>query len=373
MVQNKILAVDDEPYNLEIIEEILEDDYQLHCVNSGPECLKIAEELKPRVILLDVSMPNMDGYEVCRKLKENPATSEIVVMFVSARGTVEERIAGYDVGAEDYIVKPFGNKELQSKLSSLFEVIENREMLELQVEDATSAAFNAMSLSSEMGTIVQYIENIGTIDEPKELASALSQCLKSFGLKTCSAFLVDKEVSHFSSEGICSPMVIELFELLKNKGRLYEFSPRILVNYPTISLLILNMPLDDPEKLGRIRDHTCFIVSVTEQKLNAILTARVLKYQEMQLKRAFALVKSRFEELVCVLNLSHEMNEAIFRELQEEFENRIPYMGLDEDQELYIFKKLDATIQKSVAREDLLTDVKSAFFEIEDDLSHILD
>ena len=85
------------------------------------------------------------------------------------------------------------------------------------------------------------------------------------------------------------------------------------------------------------------------------------------------MVKSRFEELVCVLNLSHEMNEAIFRELQEEFESRIPYMGLDEDQELYIFQKVDTTIQKSVAREDLLTDVKGAFFEIEDDLSHILD
>ncbi len=374
MEPNKILAVDDEPFNLEILEEILDfDNYQLQCVGSGPECLDVVETFLPEVILLDVSMPDMDGYQVCQKLKENPKTANITVMFVSARGSVEERIAGYNVGAEDYIVKPFGKEELQVKLSGLFKVIENKQLLEQQAEEASDAAFNAMSLSSEMGSIVEYIENIGEIQDPQELAIALIHCLKRFSLKTCIEFRIAEQAAHYSSEGPCSPMVIELFELLKNKGRLYEFMPRILVNYTNISLLIMNMPVEDPVKLGRIRDHICFIVGVTEKQLQAILTEKQLEFQKMQLKRSFALVRSRFEELVCVLNLSHEMNEAIFRELQDEFEMRIPHMGLDEDQELYIYNKVDDTIQKSVAREDLLTDVKAAFFEIEQDLTDILD
>ena len=74
-----------------------------------------------------------------------------------------------------------------------------------------------------------------------------------------------------------------------------------------------------------------------------------------------------------VLNLSHEMNEAIFRDLQDEFEMRIPHMGLDDDQEQYIYKKVDDTILRSVAREDLLTDVKRAFFDIEQDLQQMLE
>jgi CheY-like chemotaxis protein len=85
-------------------------------VNSGPECLEVVEEFDPQVILLDVSMPQMSGYDVCRKLKENPITQKIIVMFVSARGTVEERMEGYSVGAEDYIVKPFSHEELRLKL-----------------------------------------------------------------------------------------------------------------------------------------------------------------------------------------------------------------------------------------------------------------
>ena len=69
-----------------------------------------------------------------------------------------------------------------------------------------------------------------------------------------------------------------------------------------------------------------------------------------------------------MINLSHEMNEAIFRELQEEFETRIPGMGLDDDQEHYIFRKVDETIEKSIAREDALEDISSAFMDIEQSL-----
>ncbi len=372
MSQNIILAVDDEPFNLEILEEILEEDYQLHCVASGPECLQVVGDIKPNVILLDVSMPDMDGYEVCRRLKDDPSTADITVMFVSARGSVEERIAGYNVGAEDYIVKPFGHAELKSKLDTLFRVIENKDMLQQQIDDATETAFNAMANSSDMGNIVQYVENIGKIDDKEELALALLACLRGFGLRSCVEFRSGSSRQQYASDGPCSPMVVELFELLQNKGRLYEFAPRILVNYPRVSLIILNLPQDDPEKLGRIRDNICFLVGVTEHQLDAIITKKQLNNQRLKLRQAFSLVRSKFEDLVAVLNLSHEMNEAIFRELQDEFETRIPHMGLDEDQEIYIYKKVDDTIEKSVAREDLLHDVKRAFIEIEEDLEGML-
>jgi CheY-like chemotaxis protein len=369
---NTVLAVDDEPFNLEIIEEILEDNYDLHCVASGSECLAAVAKIKPSVILLDVSMPEMDGYEVCRRLKEDPETTDITVMFVSARGSVEERLEGYNVGAEDYIVKPFGQQELKGKLDTLFEVVENKKMLEQQLDDATSTAFNAMTNSSEMGSIVQYVEHIGKIDNQEDLAQALINCLKGFGLKSSIEFRVHSHRNQYCSEGFCSPMVVEMFELLQNKGRLYEFSPRVLVNYPRVSLLIMNLPCDDQEKVGRIKDNICFVVGVTEQQLDAILTRQQLSNKTLRLRQAFSMIRNKFEDLVDVLNLSHEMNEEIFRQLQNEFETRIPHMGLDEDQELYIYSKVDETIQKSVAREDLLQDVTRAFSEIESDLAVLL-
>jgi len=373
MALTKILAVDDEPFNLEIIEEILEElDFELQVATSGPECLNMVEGYMPQVILLDVSMPQMNGYEVCKALKANQNTAHIIVVFVSARGTVEERMEGYSVGAEDYIVKPFGHDELKSKLKNLNQVLVEKQSLEKQVEDATSTAFNAMANSSEMGQIVNYVENIGFINDPQELGKALIDCLQSFDLQSNVEFRESNEISHFALNGVCSPIVVELFEMLKNKGRLHEFSHRILVNYELISLLILNMPDHDPDKHGRIRDHVCFIVSVTEQQLRAITTKKMLEAQQAKLNAVASTVHSKFHGLISLLNDNRQNNEKVFKQLQEELEERIPTMGLDEDQEVFIYKKVDETIQNSVAREESVIQVKAAFAEIEQDLSLLL-
>lgn len=373
MALTKILAVDDEPFNLEIIEEILEElDFELKLASSGPECLSMVEEYMPQVVLLDVSMPKMNGYEVCKELKANPKTQDIIVMFVSARGTVEERMEGYSVGAEDYIVKPFGHDELKQKLNKLNQVLIEKQQLEKQVKEATSTAFNAMANSSEMGQIVNYIENIGFINDVEELGKALVECLQAFGLQSNIEFRCNDSKSHFTLNGVCSPIVIELFEMLKNKGRLHEFSHRILVNYEFVSLLILNMPEQDEQKHGRIRDHICFIVSVTEQQLRAITTKKMLVSQQERLNKVASTVHSKFHSLIGLLNDSRINNEKVFKQLQEELEERIPTMGLDEDQEVFIYKKVDETIQNSVARQESVDQVKKAFAEIEQDLALLL-
>ena len=373
MALTKILAVDDEPFNLEIIEEILEDlDFELRLASSGQECLSMVEEYMPQVILLDVSMPKMNGYEVCKELKANPKTQDIIVMFVSARGTVEERMEGYSVGAEDYIVKPFGHDELKQKLNKLNQVLSEKQKLEKQVKEATSTAFNAMANSSEMGQIVNYVENIGFINDVEELGKALVECLQAFGLQSNIEFRCNDTKLHFALNGVCSPIVIELFEMLKSKGRLHEFSHRILVNYEFVSLLILNMPEQDEQKHGRMRDHICFIVSVTEQQLRAITTKQMLVSQQERLNKVASTVHSKFHSLIGLLNDSRINNEKVFKQLQEELEERIPTMGLDEDQEVFIYRKVDETIQNSVARQESVEQVKKAFAEIEQDLVLLL-
>ncbi|MCF6441468.1 response regulator [Pseudoalteromonas luteoviolacea] len=372
MALQRILAVDDEPFNLEIIEEILEDlDFEVQTATSGQECLEIVESYDPQVILLDVSMPQMSGYEVCKAIKANPSLSHIIVMFVSARGSVEERMEGYSVGAEDYIVKPFGHSELKAKLLHLGQMLLEKDILEQQIEDATTTAFSAMATSSEMGQIVNFVEQVGTIQDVSELANALINCLANFGLSCNIEIRVDSDKLHYSTAGLCSPIVIELFEILHSKGRLHEFTNRILVNYELLSVLILNMPSDDPDKHGRIRDHICFIVSVTEQQLLSILTKNTLINQQRELNSAIKTIHSKFTGLLSMLNNNRSQNEAIFKRLQELFESRIPSMGLDEDQEVFIFTHIDEAIQSSVAREEAIAQVKDAFAEIEHDLCNL--
>ncbi len=106
MSNGPILIVDDEPPNLAALEQILGGEYELVFACNGSEALKAALKHAPSLILLDIQMPDMDGYTVCRRLKADSRTDSIPVIFVSALGMVGDEAAGFEVGAVDYIVKP---------------------------------------------------------------------------------------------------------------------------------------------------------------------------------------------------------------------------------------------------------------------------
>ncbi|HZX29572.1 MAG TPA: response regulator, partial [Telluria sp.] len=101
-----VLVVDDTPQNLALMRDLLEDDYTVKLANSGARALRIAEATPPDLILLDVMMPELDGYEVCRRLKADPVTQAIPIIFLTARAETEDEQAGFDLGAVDYITKP---------------------------------------------------------------------------------------------------------------------------------------------------------------------------------------------------------------------------------------------------------------------------
>ncbi|MFA6035244.1 MAG: diguanylate cyclase [Myxococcota bacterium] len=103
-----VLVVDDSPTNIRILAQALGTDYTVVFSTRGEAALRLAGGAnRPSLILLDIMMPDMDGYEICRRLKDNPATSEIPVIFVSAKSEVQDQKHGFDLGAVDYITKPF--------------------------------------------------------------------------------------------------------------------------------------------------------------------------------------------------------------------------------------------------------------------------
>jgi len=102
--RNVILAVDDAPENLDIVRNLLASRYTIKAAVNGPMALKIAEKQPPDLILLDIQMPGMDGYEVCRRLKADPATSAIPVIFLTGESGVESEVA--EAGGSDYVTKP---------------------------------------------------------------------------------------------------------------------------------------------------------------------------------------------------------------------------------------------------------------------------
>lgn len=112
----RILAIDDNEINLQVMREALDDDFQVELAYNGLEGLALARATQPDVILLDVMMPGLDGYEVCRRIRDNGNLRSSRIIMVSAKTSLEDRLMGYDVGADDYVTKPFNEEELRTKI-----------------------------------------------------------------------------------------------------------------------------------------------------------------------------------------------------------------------------------------------------------------
>ena len=104
--KNRLLIVDDEPTNIQILSEILQEDYVLNAATSGAKALELAGKQHPDLVLLDMMMPEMDGLAVCKALKADPATADIPVIFVTSMSDTENEERGFRAGAVDYISKP---------------------------------------------------------------------------------------------------------------------------------------------------------------------------------------------------------------------------------------------------------------------------
>lgn len=116
----KILLVDDEPDILEILSYPLKNEsFQVYTANNGLEAIKLAKDIQPHLIVLDVMMPEMDGIEACEIIRKDPKINNTLITFLSARGEDYSKIAGFSAGADDYITKPIKPKVLVSKVKSL--------------------------------------------------------------------------------------------------------------------------------------------------------------------------------------------------------------------------------------------------------------
>src|SRR6476469_6630897 len=117
--ENRILLVDDDPTNLDVLRETLRGHgYRLFVARTGEDALKIARRAQPLLILLDVVMPGIDGYETCRLLKEDPETRDAAVIFLSALNDAKDKVRGFEAGAVDFITKPVVGDEVLARVKT---------------------------------------------------------------------------------------------------------------------------------------------------------------------------------------------------------------------------------------------------------------
>ncbi len=267
----KILVVDDDELMRTMIGEAIGDSYHVTGVGNGEACLDAAGSEQPDLVLLDVEMPGMDGYETCRRLKGDFDLAAIPVIFISAHDQIEARLRGYEAGADDYIVKPIDLRELQAKVAGLLGRISEKAQLKEMASYASRTAMTAMSSMSEVGALLQVLQSFNSCIDYQALAQTILRGLADYGLEGAVQVRTPDGPLTLASRGEASPLEASVIGHMAGMDRIVQYRNRLSITYPHVSMLVSNMPTEDVERCGRLRDHLAVLIESAEVRANTLI------------------------------------------------------------------------------------------------------
>jgi CheY-like chemotaxis protein len=367
-----ILCVDDEPVNLVIMEELLQDKYELALARSGEECLQQVDLQKPDLILLDVNMPDLDGLESCERLKADPETAEIPIIFVSALASQEELMAGYEAGGDDYITKPFSEEILQKKIEIVLASQQRRQELKKISDKAVEALMNNLSTTDELGMVVKFLHQCQTVNTLDELASNVFDCLREFELDSSVLILDEPENRVWFSDDIDRPMESQILESLRGQDRVVNFGTRLAMSTDHATILVRNLP-STPEKIDSVRVHLAILIEGLDTRIHSMQTQMLLDERREVLARVLAATRENLGNLDETHKQQKARSAEILSVMGKELEKSLVRLDLSARQEAALKKIIESTAEQSDAVYDQGLKIGEQFQGIIDELSSALD
>ncbi|WP_373975332.1 response regulator [Chitinibacter sp. SCUT-21] len=268
-----VLIVDDDLFMLDFLHDALAESCQIITAESGSLALSQAQS-HPKLIIADIQMPEMNGFEFCRQIKDDFDLYDIPILFLSALDTIDDRLQAFEVGGEDFLAKPINPKILEAKVKRILALIDERQQLKNQSQYATNTAMLAMTSMSETGLLLEGLKRFNYCKTPRELADAVVQGQALFDVDSVVELLLPNNANLvIGKQGPATELESSVIQHMASMDRITQFKTRMSISYPHVRTLITNMPTDDPERCGRLRDHLAMLIEAAEVRLEAINTS----------------------------------------------------------------------------------------------------
>jgi len=357
-----VLAIDDDKFIQKVITRSLNSDtLVVRTANDGESGIEEAIRNVPDLILLDVEMPGINGYETCIRLRELDETKNIPIIFLSSHSSLQERMQGYEVGADDYLVKPFEKENLLVRVNILVKYHNEREELRSQYELAHNNAITALTGAGELGLAIHFLEKSHSYHAINDLAQGLLESTEQLSIECCAMIVEQDQLLWYSSENTTiSPLEKELIEMCDKEARFLDFGNRTIINYPKVSLLVKNMPLDDMDRYGRIKDLLPLLLSSANAKINALITQEALIKQSSHLFDSFRKIRNSLFYLGSTIVKNRNDSTEIMNALTQELNCDLLRMGLEEDQEAYLLNRIDTALENVMEEMDAGLEIRQA-------------
>lgn len=360
----KLLVVEDDKLAAKLLVSKMSADFQLVIKETGADAIAAAEAEQPDIILLDIELPDMTGYEICDHLKRNSSTREIPICFFSSKESLREKMIGYESGADDYLTKSTPIDEVKLRLNLLAKRHEEEIAKTQLAYVAAEVAKEALTSTSEMGQAMQFIEHCMAASNYEQIAHHFFKL--SLGLNVKTVLLMETPIGFdcFSSDGEVKPLEREVIARLKTDKRFTDFGTRTQINYPKISLLIKNMPMDDRERYGRYKDLFPAVLGAMNAKIQSLESKFMMSDQLNTLGSSFEEINTALTELSQVIEESQKKGLNLMRKLLHDMTLELPSMGLDDDQEVFLLDKVDRAIEDASQNMDIQENVQIVFQQI---------
>jgi len=352
----KIMVVDDEELMRKVICSTVQKNWPTLGVASGAECLAAVAQSIPDVILMDVDMPGIDGYETCRRLKQRLAP-DVPVIFISARDEIKDKLCGYEAGGEDYITKPFEPADLCGKIANLLETRAVATKLQEQAEYAQRTAMTAMTVMGELGALLQAMQRFNACKDVASLADEILAGIGSYDLSGVVQLRVPEMTVTRSVKGTASPLEISVISGMAEMERIVQFKSRLSITYPHASLLVNNLPVEDEDRCGRLRDHLAMLVESADIHALGLFASEQSNRRGLAIAGAVASTTQALEEVDRAQRESRVAVNIAVQDMTEAIERAYIGLGLTDGQEAMLDQIMRQGIDRILLSQSIGADV----------------
>jgi EAL domain-containing protein (putative c-di-GMP-specific phosphodiesterase class I)/DNA-binding response OmpR family regulator/ribosomal protein S13 len=343
--KTSILLIEDDVQYQDLLCQSLGDAYNIRVAGTITEAKQRYEAQIPNIIISDVNLPDGNGIEFCQDTVDITENNSPNIIFISGGQDFDNKLQAYEAGGNDFIQKPFSITELVAKVKQLSNYQSRRQDLIDSAQEASQMVMQSLKETAIYGDIVQFLKNIMSAQDEEQIARELFNYMGPKGLYTCIEFRDGDALTHFDQvSGACSPMQLNIFELLRDKGRLYPFGQRMLVNDYHVSFMVKNMPTDEAEE-GKVRDYIAVLIEGMESRYKELLRQRVLNNVTQKLE-------SMATKLLSIVGSGQESKNALIEKYSFELQMSFHTLDLTDDQETQINAIIDKMLKGKEEQEE---------------------
>ena len=293
-------------------------------------------EKKYRAVVFDAVSENGATMIQCEALFQIDALKGIPVVLLTSQYTLDDKLKAFDLGCDDFIDAATPGDEVCARITkAVFHQIA-QDQLNQRLMQATETARTAMVDNSDLGANIQFLLQVHQCDNLDQLGQQFFSTIDRYGLSCSLQMRSEMGVKDMEANGMAKDLESQLLMQLKDKGRYVDFGKRTIVNYDRVSLLIRNMPVDDAEKYGAIKDNTFCLV----QGINSRIVSLEDQYKLLAEKDSLRKLSVDVQNVISSLKDSYqEVMKSIVFEVEnasEAVQNRIPTLALTEENETFL-------------------------------------